>query len=242
LLLGYSASFGELRKAVELYQKVGDYPINIELYNYAMFRCGEILFKNELKFDKHKRKRVIDYDGVIKHFNTYIRRNRPGSNIPQAIFYIGRSMWNKGEHSGALELYLDAVEKHGNEVAALGIDMILEEWIGKANSLKDQGLKERTWKQINDLIKKAKKKGKKVLALRLQRALLYKQNISDEEKQKIIGEIVKKENIPVATPSTLVMILDEAAIRERLEAAGLAPGAPPTPAEGNTDAGSDPGP
>jgi len=211
MMLGdIAAYFGELKEAVKLYQKVADHPINVELYNYCMFRCGEILFQNELKYDKNRKKLVVDYDAVIKHFNDYIARNRPGSNIPQAIFFIGRSLWNKGEKSGALERYLEAIEEHGNEVAALGVDMILEEWIGKANSLQNQGLKERTWKQINELIRKATKEKKKVLALRLRRALLYKQNISDEEKKRIIDRIVKKENVPLATPSALVLIMDEA--------------------------------
>ena len=211
MMLGdIAASDARLKEAVTYYQKVANYPINVELYNYAMFRCGEILFQNELKYDKHKKKLVIDYDAVIKHFNAYITRNRPGSNIPQAIFYIGRSLWNKGERSGALEHYLDAVKKYGNEVSALGVDMILEEWIGKANSLKDQKLKERTWNQVWDLIKQARREHKSVLALRLKRALLYKQNISDEEKARLIKEIVQPRNIDIATPSTLVFIMDEA--------------------------------
>ena len=210
MLADIAASEARLREAVKFYQKSADYPLNIELYNYAMFRCGEIMFQNELKFDKHKKKLVVDYDAVIEHFNKYIARNKPGSNIPQAIFYIGRSLWNKGERTGTLARYLDAIEEYGNDLTALGIDMILEEWIGKANSLKDQELKERTWTQIWDLIKKAKKEHKAVLALRLKRALLYKQNISDEEKARILKDIVKADNVPIATPSALELIMDEA--------------------------------
>ena len=211
MMLGdIAANDARLKKAVKFYQKVADYPINIELYNYAMFRCGEILFQNELKYDKNKKKLVVDYDAVIEHFNKYIARNRPGSNIPQAIFFIGRSLWSKGERSGALARYLDAIEKYGNTLTALGVDMMLEEWIGKANSLKDKDQKERTWKQIRDLISKARKEHKPVLALRLQRALLYKQNVSDEQKARIIKGIVQEKNVPIATPSTLVLIMDEA--------------------------------
>ena len=211
MMLGdIAANDARLKEAVKFYQKVADYPINIELYNYAMFRCGEILFQNELKYDKNKKKLVVDYDAVIDHFNKYIARNRPGSNIPQAIFFIGRSLWNKGERTGTLARYLDAIEKYGNDLTALGVDMMLEEWIGKANSLKDQGLKERIWQDIRDLISKARKEHKPVLALRLKRALLYKQNISDEQKARITKEIVQAKNVPIATPSALVLIMDEA--------------------------------
>lgn len=210
MMLGDIAGFfGELPQAVRMYQKVADHDINIELYNYAMFRCGEILFKNELKYDKNRKKLVIDYDAVIQHFDKYIRKNRPGSNIPQAVFYVGRSMWNKGEKSGALESYVEAIKKYGNDVRSIGIDMILEEWVGKVNSLKNQDLKKRTWKEMKKTIDEAEKDNKKVLSLRFKRALLYQQNISEEEKKNIIRDIVQAKNIPLAGPSTLELIMDE---------------------------------
>jgi TolA-binding protein len=211
MMLGdIAASFAELNKAVRMFQEVPKHEINIELYNYAMFRCGEILFKNELKYDKNRKKLVIDYDAVIRHFNNYIATNRPDSNIPQAVFYIGRSLWNKGEKSGALESYVDAINEYGNDVNAVGVDMILEEWVGKANSLKDQGLKERTWQSMKTAVNNAEKNKKKVLALRLKRALLYQNNTSKEEIKKVSKEIALSKNIPFAGPSTLEFIMDEA--------------------------------
>lgn len=223
MMLGDVAGFfAELPKAVKMYQEVANHEINIELYNYAMFRCGEILFKNELKYDKNQKKLVIDYDEVINHFEKYTRENRFGSNIPQAVFYIGRSLWNKGEKSGALERYVDAIKEFGNDVRAVGIDMILEEWIGKVNSLQDQGLKERTWTAMKTAIEEAEKENKKVLSLRFKRALLYQDNINSEAKKKIIKEIVQTKNIPLSGPSTLELIMDEAIKLKNFELANEA--------------------
>jgi len=220
MMLGdIAGSFAKLPEAVRMYQKVADHDINIELYNYAMFRCGEILFKNELKYDINRKKKVIDYDAVIEHFNKYIRKNRPGSNIPQAVFYIGRSMWQKGEKVGALEGYVDAIKKYGNDIQEIGIDMILEEWIGKVNSLKQQSVKERIWKEMKETVKQAAKDHKTVLSLRFKRALLYKKDITDEEKKQLLKEIIRPENVPLAGPSTLELILDEAVKKENFKLA-----------------------
>lgn len=199
-----------LLKAIHNFQKVADYKINIELYNYSMFRCAKIMFENQLKFDGKSKKWVIDYNGVIEHFNRYLEADRPGSNIPQAIFYIGRSLWQLDKKSEAMDKYLAAIKKYGNDVKALGVDMILEEWISKANSLRDKSLKERTWKDLQYCIKQAKQQKNKVMELRLKRALCYRKDERDVVKQNIMKEIVKEENIPYAGPSTLELIMDEA--------------------------------
>jgi TolA-binding protein len=211
MMLGdIAASYGKLNQAVKMFQAIFDHDINIELFNYSMFRCGEILFENELKYDKEKKKKVINYDAVIAHFNKYLEADRPGSNIPQAIFFIGRSLWQKGEKKAAIERYIAAIKKYGNEVKELGIDMILEEWISKANSLQDKELQKQTWENLKNAVRQAEKNKKKVLALRLKRALCYRNDTEEDVKNRIIEEIVQEKNIPYAGPSTLELIMDEA--------------------------------
>ncbi len=190
---------GDLKKAVELYKEVPNHEINIELYNYCMFRCGEMLY-NDIK----------DFNGTISHFQEYAMRNIEGSNIPQAIFYIGQAYWQKNEHAGALQYFKDAVEKYGDDKKSIGIDLILEEWIGKAKS-SEKNIGDQAWLDLKTSMKNAKQSGKKVLALRLLNSLLYEPNISDEEKKKILGEIVTDENIQFAGPSVLQLMIDEAA-------------------------------
>lgn len=211
MMLGdIAAFFGEIKEAVKLYQEVANHEINIELYNYAMFRCGEFLFGEETKYSKEENKYVVDYDAVIKHFNRYISINREGSNIPQAILYIGRSLWNKGEKAGALERYLEAIKEYGDDVNDIGTDLIVEEWIGKARSIPDATLKERMWKDFEENMAKAESEGKRVLSLRLKRALLYKDKSDEEGNKKIRDDIVQEKNLFIAGPSTLEFIMDEA--------------------------------
>lgn len=189
---------GDLKRSVELYKEVPNHEINIELYNYCMFRCGEMLF-NDIK----------DYNGTISHFQEYIARNLEGSNIPQAIYWIGQAYWQKGEQSGALQYFKDALEKYGDDRKALGVDLILEEWIGKAKAA-EKHIGEQAWLDLKTTMKKARQNGQKVLALRLNRALLYEPNISDEERKKILGEIISEENMPYAGPAVLQLMIDEA--------------------------------
>ncbi len=196
---------GNLKKSVECYQEATSHEINIELYNYCIFRCGEMLF-NDFK----------DYNRTIEHFQTYINRNLPGSNLPQAIYYIGSCYWQKGEKTGALEYFKKALEDYGNDKKAIGIDLILEEWIGKAKAA-EKDIGEKAWLEFKTTMKKAKQDGKKVLALRLNRALFFEPNISEDEKKKILNDIVKAENVPFAGPGVLQLILDEAVKRGNSE-------------------------
>jgi TolA-binding protein len=220
MMLGDIAGFfGQPEKAVKMYQEVARHEINIELYNYAMFRCGEILFQDEMKYDPKENKNVIDYDAVISHFNNYIAENRDGANIPQAIFYIGRSLWSKGEKTGALERYIEAVNQYGNDIDALGIDMILEEWIGKVKGIENQALKESAWSEMQNTIKKAESDGKRILALRLKRSLLYKDNADEKDLTRIRQEIIQEKNLPIAGPSALEFIMDEAIKQNNLDLA-----------------------
>ncbi len=189
---------GDLKRSVELYKEVQNHEINIELYNYCMFRCGEMLF-NDIK----------DYDGTIGHFQEYIARNMEGSNIPQAIFYIGQAYWQKGEQAGALQYFKEALDRYGDDRKALGIDLILEEWIGKAKAA-PKNIGDQAWLDLKTAMKKARQDGRKVLSLRLQRALLYEPGVEDEERKKVLAEILSEENLPNAGPAVLQLIIDEA--------------------------------
>jgi TolA-binding protein len=191
----------DLPAAVRNYRKVAAFDVNIEFYNYAMFRVGEML--NEIR----------DFQGMIGHFKEYISRNRDGSNIPMAIYWIGTSMRNLGEQRGALEFFRDAVEKYGVDRKALGIDLILEEWVGQSKSA-DKTVSEASWADLEVLQKKAEKNGQEALSLRLKRMLYFQPNISDEKKAKLLGELVREENIPNASSGVLEFILEEAQKRK----------------------------
>ena len=191
----------ELPSAVSDYKRVGHFDVNIEFYNYAMFRVGEML--NEMR----------DFQGVIGHFKEYIERNREGSNIPMAIYWIGTSMKNLGEQRGALEYFRDAVEKYGVDRKALGIDLILEEWVGQGKSA-EKSVAEACWADLEASRLKAEKAGQSALELRLKRVLLYQPGITDERKLKLTAELMREENIPNASSGVLEFMLEEAQKRK----------------------------
>ncbi len=184
--------------AVERYQKVVEFPdINIELYNYAAFRCGEILM--ELK----------DYDGLIRHFEAYIQRNRPESNIPMAIYWVGNAYWAKGQQESALAYYRRAIEKYGKDRKELGIDLILEEWVGRSRTAGKEVAK-RCWLDMYELHRKALAEKERTLALRIERVLRYDPSATEATREMLNQAIAQESNIDVASAGILELIEDEA--------------------------------
>lgn len=191
----------DLPSAVNDYKRVASFDVNIEFYNYSMFRVGEML--NELR----------DFHGMIGHFKEYINRNREGSNIPMAIYWIGSAMKNLGEQRGALEFFRDAVEKYGVDRKALGIDLILEEWVGQGKSA-EKAVAESCWADLAAVQKRAEASGKATLSLRLKRVMLYQPGIGDERRDQLLSELVRAENITNASSGVLELMMDEAQKRK----------------------------
>ncbi len=198
MMLGdISGVFGELPRAVVRYQQVLKRETNVEFYNHAAFRCGELL------------EEMRDFSGMIRHFTDYIEANREGANLPLAIYWVGSAMWSMGEKTGAIEYYRQAVERYGNQRADLGIDMILDEWIGRGKKVETNSV-QRAWKDLEDLEQRASASGQKVLALRLKRVFLYESGVAPERQRELLREIVRAENITNASPGVLELMLDEA--------------------------------
>lgn len=198
MMLGdISGVFGELPRAVVRYQQVLKQDTNIEFYNHAAFRCGEIL------------EEMRDFAGMVRHFKDYIQANREGCNVPLAIYWVGSAMWSMGEKTGAIEYYRQAVERYGNRRGDLGIDMILDEWIGRGKKL-DTNSVGRAWQDLEELERRASQSGQAVLSLRLKRVFLYQSTVTPERKKALLDDIVRAESITNASPGVLELMLDEA--------------------------------
>ena len=196
-----AATRADLPKAVEYYLQVPRYDVNIEFYNYAAFKAGEIMCE------------LRKYSQCIDHFKKYIKTNREGSNIPQAIYWIGTALRDAGERKGSLEFFRQAVARYGIDRKALGIDLIIEEWIGQGKTA-DKELSTYAWKQMEELCQQSEKDQQWALNLRLKRALLYKPGLSDEEKNNLIQQLVKADNLTNASTGVLELILEEAQKRQ----------------------------
>lgn len=197
MMLGDTAGQrGDLPHAVAAYQQVPRFDVNIEFYNYSAFRAGEML--NEMR----------DFKGAINHFKEYTARDREGSNLPLAMYWTGMAMWNMGEQRGALEYFRQGVEKYGRDRKALGIDLILEEWVGQTRSAA-KDVAAAAWKDLDAMATKAEQGNEPALALRLRRVMTFQPGISEERKKALTDSIVKEENITNASPGVLDFMLEE---------------------------------
>ncbi|MCX7818539.1 MAG: tetratricopeptide repeat protein [Kiritimatiellae bacterium] len=199
VLLGdISGALGELEEAVRRYTKgMESENLNIELYNHAAFRTGEML--RELK----------RYDDAIRHFEAYIARARPESNVPLAIYWMGECYWDKGEPERTLALFLDAVARYGGDRSELGVDLILEKFVDRSRAAgRPHG--EEAWARLRDMLKRALEERQYTLALRLERVLMYDAGTSDAEKAAMAKFMLREENLRFASAGVLEWIVDAA--------------------------------
>ncbi len=201
-----SGVYGDLHAAVRNYAKSAEYDINIELYNHSMFRAGEMLDE------------MADYEGLVKHFQDYLERARPGSNAPMAMYWIGNGYWKLGQHKKTLDFYMNAIVEFSDDRMATGVDLIIEEWLSKISGA-ENSLKVSGWRAVRRLIRKALDDEKMTMLLRVQRMLLYDSTASAEEKKRIHAFIMRDACIPDASVTILEMIADEALSKDDKELA-----------------------
>ena len=189
---------GRLDDAVMYYDKAATFTnLNIELYNHASFQAGKILVEDER------------YQPAIDHYKKYIKRRRKGSNVPLAVYWIGYSLWNSGQQGYAMKYYLTAVERFGNDSTAIGVDMILDEWIGRAKRA-DKKTSDLAWKELRNSYVKAVKNDEKTLTTRLKRTMLYSTSISTNARERIMDSMRNEATLPYASPAVCQFMLDTA--------------------------------
>jgi len=197
MLADIAGFYGELPKAVARFHEALKHELNIEFYNYCTFRSTEMLC--DLK----------DFPGIISQLEPYIQQNREDSNIPLAVYWVGRAMWQLEKRDEVLTYYLKSVEKFGQNRAALGVDLIVDEWIGHSRSLGPEKAAA-AWAALRDLAKQAQESGRFPLALRLQRAFIHQPGISDQEREATLKELLNPDNIQYASAGVMELMLDEA--------------------------------
>ena len=198
-----AGAVGRLPEAVAFYQKamnVETNELNIEQYNHCAFQAGEILFDDE------------KYAELRDHFTRYIRRNREESNIPLAVYWIGRAMLQQGDRAGALRFYRDATLRFGRDRMQVGVDMILDEWIAASRKCTPAESKA-VWEDIDYVIRNARNAGDKVSALRFERLNLFRPDVTESEKSRILDGLCQFENLTNASPAVLETMLDTAKLR-----------------------------
>jgi TolA-binding protein len=198
---------GRIADAVKLYQQAMEGPnLNIELYNHCAFQGAQILFE------------AGRFQEVRQHLERYIDRsrdeNRAGSNVPLAVYWIGRALLQLGEQGDALRYYRETVANHGRNRRMIGIDMIMDEWI--AITKKSAPATARAeWQRLQDELRGAAAANDPVMTLRLKRVLMFHPEIKPGEKERLLASILQPENITNASPAVLEMMLTGARERQQ---------------------------
>ena len=196
-----AGAVGRIEDAVRFYQQaMTDKDINTEFYNHCAFQAGNILYDDS------------QFASLISHFKQYIREKREGCNIPQAVYWVGRGLWDSGERAGALSYYRRAVEIYGKDPKSVGIDMILDEWIGRIKR-SEPGEAEQSWGELKASLDTAIETKNRSLELRLKRIMLLSPYTTGTDKQRIENELQSEVNIKYASPAVLQNMLDIAAER-----------------------------
>ncbi|MBR0056819.1 MAG: tetratricopeptide repeat protein, partial [Kiritimatiellae bacterium] len=194
---------GRIDDAVGFYRAamgVSTNGLNIEQFNHCAFQCGQILYD------------AARFQEVREHFTQYIRDGREGSNIPLAIYWIGRAMQKQDENFGALKFYQDAALKFGRDRLALGVDMILDEWAALARRLPPAEAAA-AWENIAVAVRNARNDEDPVAALRFSRLLLYRPNLPAGARERELDAICNTTNLPFASPAVMELMLDTARSR-----------------------------
>ena len=195
----------KIEDAVHCYQQASEYKedvLNVEHYNHCAFQAGQILFDAK-KFGE-----------AAAHYRRYIERNRPDSNIPLAVYWIGRTLIETGEPLGAARYYKDAVLKYGTDRKQVGVDMILDEWVATTHKLPaDQA--RGAWNELQQSLRTARSANDPVGTLRLTRVLMFHPDIKPLERDQYLDKLLQPENITNASPAVLESMLDGAIQRSQ---------------------------
>lgn len=197
MLADISGFFGDSPKAVSRYKEALKFELNIELYNYCTFRATEMLYD------------MKDFRAILAHLKPYMAQNREDSNIPLAVYWTGRALWEMEQREEALNTYRDSLKKYGSDRKALGIDLILDEWIGHAKKM-EPDVQAAAWKGMTAMLAEAEAANETALALRLRRGFLFRVGITPEEKEKLLAQLVCEASLAAAPAVVLELIMDEA--------------------------------
>ena len=189
---------GKTDAAVAFYQAALAAPdelLNIEFYNHCAFQTGQILYDGE------------KFEAVRTHFASYIARKREGSNIPLAVYWTGKALYNLGEQAGSARYYLDAAATFGKDRKAMGVDLILEEWVATTQRLSSNDVAT-AWAELVAACKQASDAGDTVRRLRYQRVLLFRPGNTPGVNSKLRTGLLQPENLEYASPAVMETMLD----------------------------------
>ncbi len=200
-----------LDRAVSDYRKAIDKATAPQQASYPAFRAAEV-YKLEAKWPK-----------IIELMEWYMDRWEEQADVAQAVFWIGQSqveLWKEGEAKldDAINAYIDAIERFGNDPAQQGVDKIILELVDIADRYLEEAAR-------SELMLKVKLKQtdaddrEEVLKLRLEvaRAMLEGEEAAAELGARLVGEQIA---LKITSPVSLAMMCDAALAAENAEQMG----------------------
>ncbi|VGO19168.1 tetratricopeptide repeat protein [Pontiella sulfatireligans] len=164
--------------------------------SYPAFQAAKV-YKLEFK-----------WQDIIDLMNYYMDRWEEMANVSEAVYWIGQSQIELGEVNEAIEAYLEAIERFGNDPEKQGVDKIISELVKVSNQqLADE---EREALSVKLKFKLTSVDDRMdVLKLRLQVAQAL---LAGEEAASALGDRLISENqdLKKTTPASLALMCDSA--------------------------------
>lgn len=117
---------GRLDDAVEQYRLVSAHTDQMQQINYAAFQIGKILELQE------------KYAELVEFFDLYMQTYRLDGQYTEALHRMGFARKMLGDVDGMLKTYEDAIQRYGHRTDALGLDLILRDWVSTYRSIRGE--------------------------------------------------------------------------------------------------------
>jgi len=117
---------GRLDDAVEQYRLVSAHTEQMQQINYAAFQIGKILELQE------------KYAELAEFFDLYMQTYRLDGQYTEALHRMGFARKMLGDVDGMLKTYEDAIRRYGHRTDALGMDLILRDWVSTYRTVRGE--------------------------------------------------------------------------------------------------------
>jgi TolA-binding protein len=182
LLGDIAGAEGRLAEAIAQYQEVEKHTENMSQINYAAFQVGRV------------QETMSDFKGMVAYFQRYLRTYELKGNYTEAIWRVGFAKKQLGDIAGMLDEYWAAIGQYGNDPAAIGIDLILQDWPAQYRAHHGKDARDILEAQLAQ----AQKNGQRAMALRMRMALARLG--ADTAKG------FKEDDLPFASPAVLIWV------------------------------------
>lgn len=190
-------SWRQLDEAVASFSKAQDTATTFVQLNYAIFQQARVY-----ELESH-------YKEIIAMFQKYLERWGERGNFTQAIYWISTAQSRAGLLNDALKTLFDAIIRYGNKPEHHGVDMMVYDLIAQQERMTDSPDFKKFMERLDEEMVKAYTNKQRTLELRLI-ALFAESSKDPEQRQRLLGSLLREDNLKEAGPVTLKVMGAEA--------------------------------